>query len=220
MISKFFETTDDFLRGHGLFQVDHKPAGRLKWLFALVFVYGAGYGMVMGCFSGLAVGRYHQLLYIGLKVPILLLVTFILCLPSFFVINTLAGLREDFSEALSAVVSTQACVATVLAGLAPLTGFFYVCSNSYDAAILFNGLMFGIATLSAQRIVRRYYSPLIQRNKTHRAMLFIWLLLYVFVGIQMAWVLRPFVGDPNAPVVFFRTEAWGNAYVVIIRLIG
>ena len=36
----------------------------------------------------------------------------------------------------------------------------------------------------------------------------------------MAWVLRPFVGAPNLPVRFLKTEAWGNAYVIVAELIG
>jgi hypothetical protein len=35
----------------------------------------------------------------------------------------------------------------------------------------------------------------------------------------MAWVLRPFVGDPNQPTHFFREGAWGNAYVEVARMI-
>ena len=47
----------------------------------------------------------------------------------------------------------------------------------------------------------------------------IWLLIYAFVGIQMAWVLRPFIGDPHSPTHFFREGAWGNAYVEIVHII-
>jgi hypothetical protein len=50
-------------------------------------------------------------------------------------------------------------------------------------------------------------------------MLWTWLGLYVFVGIQMAWVLRPFVGAPGQPVQFFRPESWVNAYEVVLRLV-
>jgi hypothetical protein len=33
----------------------------------------------------------------------------------------------------------------------------------------------------------------------------------------MAWVLRPFVGNPAQPTRFFREHAWSNAYVVVIK---
>jgi len=180
---------------------------------------GLFYGAVMGAFTGLAPGRWHQLLYSGVKVPLLLLVTFALCLPSFFVVNALAGLREDFGEALRAIAGTQACVTLVLAALAPLTAVFYLSCGDYALAVLANGVMFAVATAAAQVVVRRYYGPLIRRDRRHRRMLTVWFGLYVFVGIQMGWVLRPFIGDPERPVVLFRQEAWGNAYVVVVNLL-
>ena len=218
MIRRFLKTMDAFLRGRGRFATDAPIAGRLRWLLLFVVIPGLFYGGVMGTFSGLLPGHHPQLLYSAVKVPMLLLVTFAVCLPSFFVVNTIVGLREDFARALNAVVATQACVTLVLAGLAPVTALFYVSSADYGLAVLFNGIMFGVAALAAQAVVRRYYAALIRRSPKHRLMMYLWFLLYAFVGIQMGWVLRPFIGDPNAPVNFFRTEAWGNAYVVVAGL--
>lgn len=64
-----------------------------------------------------------------------------------------------------------------------------------------------------------YYRPLIRRDRRHRVMLWTWLATYAFVGIQPAWVLRPFVGDPGAEVEFFREKIGGNAYVGVYRVI-
>jgi len=211
----FFGAVDDFLHGRGRFAVAAPLSGRLPWLFVLLVSCGLFYGAVMGSFSGLAPGRFQQLLYSGLKVPLLLVTTFLLCLPSFFVVNTLAGLRDDFGQVLRALVATQSCVTVVLAGLAPITAFWYLSCADYDLIILFNMLMFGIATAGAQIVVRRYYGPLIRRSERHRQLLWAWFVLYAFVGIQMGWVLRPFIGDPDLPVAFFRSGAWGNAYVVV-----
>jgi hypothetical protein len=44
-------------------------------------------------------------------------------------------------------------------------------------------------------------------------------LVYTFVGIQMGWILRPFVGDPSRPVAFFREDTWGNAYVILAQIV-
>jgi hypothetical protein len=216
----FFQAVDDFLRGHGVFAPEAPLAGRLRWLVVLVLTCGPLYGAVMGTYSGLAPGRFHQLLYSGIKVPLLLLATFLLCLPSFFVINTVAGLRDDFGRVLRALIGTQSCVTVILASLAPFTAVWYLSCADYRLALLFNALMFAIASFAAQVVVGRYYRPLIRRAPRHRLLLRVWLLLYVFVGIQMAWVLRPFIGDPDLPVAFVRAEAWGNAYVVVASLIA
>ena len=210
---------DDFLRGRGSFASGAKAAGRLAWLLGAVFIGGGAYGVVMGTFSGLAPGRYHQLLYSGLKVPLLLLVTFAFCLPTFAVLNTLAGLRDDFGDALRAIVATQSGVAIALVSLAPFTALFYASCADYPSALVFNGLIFGIAWVAGQVVARRYYGALIRRNPAHRTMLGAWLVLYYFVGTQMAWVLRPFVGNPGSPVAFFREGAWGNAYVTVGQLV-
>lgn len=215
----FFRAVDDFLRGRGVFAVDAPLLGRLRWLLVFLLACGMFYGAVMGTYSGLAPGRLHQLLYSGVKVPILLLATFLLCLPSFFVVNVLAGLRDDFGQVLRALVATQSCVTVVLAALAPITAFWYVSCGDYGLVLLFNMAMFGTASAAAQIVVRRYYRPLIHREPRHRRLLWAWFILYAFVGVQMAWVLRPFIGNPDAPVAFFRAEAWGNAYVVVGGLV-
>ena len=84
---------------------------------------------------------------------------------------------------------------------------------------MFNGLIFALASIAGQHLLQGYYRPLIARNPRHRPLLWTWLGMYIFIGIQMGWILRPFVGAPSAPVQFFRSGDWGNAYVVVTELI-
>lgn len=185
----------------------------------LTLLCGMIYGSVLGSFGGLSLERFVQVIFSAVKVPMLLLVTFAISLPSFFVLNTLLGLRSDFSEVLRALVSGQAGLTIVLASLAPYTLLWYASSGSYEGAQLFNGLMFAVATFTAQSMVRSWYRPLIVRDRRHRWLLRAWLILYTFVAVQMAWVLRPFIGAPGMSVQFFREESWGNAYVIFGRMV-
>lgn len=177
---------------------------------------GAAYGAAMGSFGD----RLPQVLYSGIKVPLLLAATTLLAIPSFFVLNALLGLRDDFGAAARAVIGTQAAVAVILAALAPYTLLWYRTTGDYHEATLFNGLMFLTASLSAQWVLRRRYAPLIARDRRHRGALWAWVVTYSFVGIQMGWLLRPFVGDPARPAVFLRTGDWGNAYEVVADLLA
>jgi hypothetical protein len=149
----------------------------------------------------------------------LLLVTFGVSLPSFFVVNTLAGVREDFVRVTRALVATQAAMTIVLASLSPVTAVWYASSADYPGAILFNAMLFGVASFAGQGLLRKLYRPLIEKNPVHRRLLRAWVVVYAFVGIQMGWVLRPFIGDPGRPVTFFREHMWGNAYEVVGRMI-
>ncbi|MGW2623451.1 hypothetical protein [Micromonospora taraxaci] len=50
-------------------------------------------------------------------------------------------------------------------------------------------------------------------------LLYIWILLFGFVGTQLAWTLRPFFGDPGQDFSFFRSID-GNFYAEILRTIA
>jgi hypothetical protein len=196
------------------------PHPRPLTLLALFLTFGLTYGALMGTFAGVRGDRILQVLYSATKVPLLLIVTFLIALPSFFVLNSLLGLRNDFRDVFAALLTTQAAVTIILASLGPFTLFWYGSSADYNSAILFNALMFAVASVSGQFVLWRFYRPLIARNAAHRLMFRTWLILYAFVGIQMGWVLRPFVGAPNVPVTFFREGAWGNAYVEVARIVA
>jgi hypothetical protein len=183
--------------------------------------FAMAYGAVMGTFRGL-VGRDQWLLqiaYSAIKAPLLLTGSFIIGLPSFFVLSTLLGLRRDFAESVRALVAAQAGLAIVLASLGPLTLLWYASSADYQHALLFNGVMFAAATLAAQYLLRNYYRPLVQRDPRHHRLLLCWAFIYMLVAIQLAWLLRPFIGSPQVEVQFLRPEAWDNAYVIVGRLI-
>jgi hypothetical protein len=192
---------------------------KLAQLGIMVAAFGITYGAVMGSFGGMLGEHFRQIVYSAMKVPFLLLGTFVLSLPSFFVVNTLFGLRSDFSYSLRALLATQAGLTIILASFAPFTILWYVSSSNYRGAILFNTLMFGCASVAAQWLLRRLYEPLIKRNPRHRLLMRAWLVIYAFVGIQMAWVLRPFIGYPDAPTQFFRQDPWGNAYVRLANIL-
>ncbi len=209
---------DDILRCRRA--VQSRPAGSaLLWMVGCILAFGMPYGAVMGAFGGIRGERLWLAVYSALKVPLLLLGTSLIAWPSFFVLNTLAGLRRDFARATTALMATQAGLAIVLASLAPLTIVWYASSAGYADAVRFNGTMFAIACVAGQWLLRDHYRVLKERDARHRWMFWIWLAIYVFVAIQMAWVLRPFVGDPSSPVEFLRGDKWGNAYLVVARLI-
>jgi hypothetical protein len=211
---------DDILRAKPWTTRSLNNGRALVWLLASIIVCGGLYGAVMGTFRGLAPETLVQMMYSAVKVPLMLLATFVISLPSFFVVNTLLGLRRDLAQALRALLATQAGLSIILASLAPFTALWYASFSSYSSAVAFNGLMFAIASFSAQWLLRGYYMPLVQRNSRHRVILRVWVFIFAFVGIQMAWVLRPFVGDPRSPLQFFRDDVRSvDAYVTVVRLV-
>lgn len=184
---------------------------RIRDLVLLLCLGCFAYGAVMGCYPQ----KPLQPLYSALKLPILLCGSALVCLPSFVVLNTFLGLRDDLRQALRGILVSQVSLALVLGSLAPFTALCYLSSANYFLAGNCNGAMFCLASVTAQVQLHHFYRPLVSRDPKHRIAWSAWLLLYCFVTIQMAWVLRPFIGDPAYPTTFFRPGIWDNAYVVI-----
>jgi hypothetical protein len=70
--------------------------------------------------------------------------------------------------------------------------------------------------MAFQPVPMRQPEPQRQASMT---LLYIWILLFGFVGTQLAWTLRPFFGDPGRPFALFR-HINGTFYADIFRTIG
>ncbi|MEZ6015249.1 MAG: hypothetical protein R3F49_09060 [Planctomycetota bacterium] len=186
---------------------------RVPWraLAAFVALPGFFYGAVMGLW-GL---RPLQALYSGLKVPLLIGLTTLLALPSSYVLHALLGLRDDFGAAVRGILAAQGTLTLSLVALAPITVLAYLSSADYAFAQAFNGLVFLAASVAAQVTLARHYQRLIARDGRHRLTLAAWAALYTFIAIQLAWLLRPFIGREDMATSFLRADAVQNAYVEI-----
>jgi hypothetical protein len=56
-------------------------------------------------------------------------------------------------------------------------------------------------------------------DRSRRWVLWSWMLLYAFVGSQLAWTIRPFVGAPSIRFELFR-QLGGNFYTNIFASLG
>ena len=209
----FLHLADSVIRAGPAAIEDDRPLRRMGHLCLVLTVFGLMYGTVMGSFGAITGQRLWQVVFSAVKLPLLLTGAFLLSVPSFFVINTLAGVRSDFPRVVRALIATQAGLTVILASLAPLTVVWYISFSGYREAIVFNVAMFAAASVSAQRVLGQFYKPMARRRPAHRWLRYAWLVIYAFVAVQMAWILRPFIGAPGVPTHFFRQEAWGNAYV-------
>lgn len=62
-------------------------------------------------------------------------------------------------------------------------------------------------------------SPPPPERQASIGLLYVWILLFGFVGTQLAWTLRPFFGSPDRDFAIFRSID-GNFYVDIVKTIG
>ena len=183
----------------------------------VILLCGCAYGAVMASYHGLTGDRAWMVCYGALKVPMLFLVTMLTAVPCFYVLNLLAQAGDDFHLVWRALNDYQLSVALQLLALAPATLFVNLTNGDYRTAQAWNTLLFGATAWNARRSLLACYLPLARRRPVHNKLRRFWFLLYSFIGVQMAWDLRPFVGHPTMPVQFFREDI-GNAYVEVARL--
>lgn len=188
--------------------------GRAWWrAVRLVLLFAPIYGLCAGSFSVGDPGRAPLALYSAVKMPVLVLGTTMLCLPAFFVIHVVSGLRREFGGAIGRVLHAQAVVSILLASMGPLIVVLYTGTGSHRAAVLGNGLVFLTAMLGGAWAAWRV------GGRRRVWTLALWVALYTVVGIQLAWMLRPFIGSPGSPVRFFRDGAFTNGYIVVFRAV-
>jgi hypothetical protein len=177
------------------------------------------YGAVMGAtglLQGSSMPLTGKLLMIGataVKVPILYLVTMVIVLPPIYVSNAFVGARLTLRQMLASILGALAVTVIVLGSMATIAAFFSLTSRSYDFIKLLHVGIFAYAGVSGLWYLVKCIRSMLPGGpqKISRGLFILWLVLYMFVGTQMAWVLRPFVGSPGLEFQLFRSRA-GNFY--------
>ena len=86
---------------------------------------------------------------------------------------------------------------------------FLTTTSEYQFFKLLNVTIFAISGAMGLVFLKQGFENSVdaenEQGRGSRRLLFVlWMLLYGFVGTQMAWTLRPFMGAPNEPFMLFR----------------
>ena len=175
----------------------------------------------------------------GLKVPALFVLTVATTLPSLYVFNMLLGPGFGLRDLTRTIFRSLVVILTVLASVIPIILFFSIVTSNYSfiktlvaAFSTFAGLL-GIRVILGE-LMRESKSdvapsvrdtpgepsasetapdrPVRVRADGNLLLLLIWSGLFALVGSQMAWILRPFIGSPDADFTWFRPSG-GNLFL-------
>ncbi len=157
------------------------------------------------------------------KVPALFLVTLVVCLPLLYVLNVAMGWRLRPMPTAAVLLFAIAGTSVILAVFAPIALFFAVLTDHYHFMMVLHVLVFTIAGAYGAQTLAVCLNGLRQDSETRpsrRRLVFAWLLLYMFVGCQMAWTLRPFVGTPYLIEFEALRPSSSNFYVNVLGSVG
>ncbi len=202
------------------------------WSLARLFlvisiVMAAIYGAVMGATNLLqasVMDRTDKFMLIGVtavKVPVLFLLTLFIVLWPIYISNAFEGSRLSFRRMVVVMLSSTAVMSTMLASMATVALFFSLTSTNYHFMKVLHVAFFIYAGVTGLGwLLRSLQAAAEGHGKPTPPLLFVgWLVLYMFVGTQLAWVLRPFVGSPNEQFQLFRPRH-GNFYESVLQSMG
>ena len=193
---------------------------------ALLASFCAGWIIVgAGCY-GAAIGSWRnewQALFTGIKVPLVILLTTLGNGLLNAMLAPLLGLNVPFRQTFVLVVLSFAVTSLVLAGLSPIAWFVVwntpplgtkTSLSSPEYALLQLTLASFTALAGIVGNVKVY--PLLKKGTSTGAValrvLLAWLATNLFLGSQIAWVLRPFIWDPAGPVEFIGRQYFRGSF--------
>jgi hypothetical protein len=247
---KFFwlQRLDELLRGEAMTEAALRLGNvdfPLKLSLGLATGLSALYGACMGLFA-LSSGQPLaglQTLASSLKMPALLLLSLLVTFPSLYVFGTLSGSRLRFGAVLRLLLVSIVVMSAVSASFAPILAFFTLSTTSYSFMVLLNVVMLGIAGLIGVSFLRRALAllvdpaapaapspelgtaagPPVGPRRAASYIFRVWLVIYGLVGVQMSWLLRPFIGRPGLPFSWFRPREanfFQSVFEHLLKLFG
>ncbi len=209
------------LRGEpGLLQdwIRHWSAGRM-FLYGAYILLGAGtFGAAIGAWRG-----PEQAVYTALKFPLVILLTSLGNALLNGMLAPLLGLNLGFRQSLLVIFMSFTIAAAILGSFSPLLLFIvwntpppnlsaHSVSLGYDFMQLATvGFIAFAGVVANVRLV-----PLLQTLGGSRAIaykvLLAWLAGNLFLGSQISWILRPFIGNPRTPIEFLSQHPWEGSF--------
>jgi len=196
--------------------VDLGPKMRAMLISSIAFF--ALYGAVMGSTHSL-----WQALSSAVKLPLLFLATLVVCSPTLYFFNLIFGSNQSLAQNFTLILTAITVTAVLLLSFSPIVLFFLLTTSHYQFFKLLNVGVFAIAGLVGVMFLSQGMRVVSDSGKegarARRNVVRLWILIYAFVGSQMAWTLRPFIGAPAMPFEMFR-QLGGNFYANIFASIG
>jgi hypothetical protein len=197
---------------------------------ALVVILGAGcFGAAMGCWRA-----PEQALFAAIKLPLIMLLTAAGNGLLNAMLAPLLGLQIAFRQSFLAILTSFALAAAILGAMSPLAAFviwnappLQIGANDWTQAnnsathagvLLLLVATIAFAGIAANLRLLQLLRDLAGQQAAAWRVLLAWLAGNLFLGSQLSWIMRPFIGSPWLPVQFLRDDAFnGNFFETVLR---
>jgi hypothetical protein len=182
-----------------------------RWLLTCAATIVAGcalYGAVVGLWRA-----PEQALYTAIKMPLLIFLTCGLNALLNGLLAHVLGAGLGFRQCALIILMSFTIAALVLACFSPIALFILInapplasagAGAAHSLVLLMDVLLVAYAGVLANRRLLQLLRQVCVSPAAGTRVFWSWLAGNLFLGAQLAWVLRPFIGDPSLTVQFLR----------------
>jgi hypothetical protein len=190
----------------------------LESLFTIATLFIAAFGFAIGLRHS-----WMQALATAVKLPLLFILTGIICFPTLFILQAFIGVQLSFKQLGSFLVVCIAISGTILLSFTPIIIFFLISGTPYQAYKIINVIVLGFAGFSGFYIFKKHLGlKLLALNDASilvrgKLIINLWILLYGCIGANLGFILSPVFGDEHVPFIWF-TSSSENFFTHLIHL--
>jgi hypothetical protein len=204
--------------------IESRGTGRLMLCFGVILAGTGLYGAAMGCWRDA-----NQALFVAIKFPLIILLTTVGNAFLNAMLAPLLGVDINLRQSFLAILTSFAIAAAILGSFSPLAAFLVwnsppmssqvrLSGAPYDFILLTHVGVIAFAGMAANLRLGRLLRQLGGSSAGARRVLFAWLAGNMFLGSQLSWIFRPFIGSPTLPVEFMRANVFqGNFYEAVFK---
>lgn len=213
-LSKYFPTLSNREEFYGRLTEEKKISSTIIGQYLILALFTFVYGCAMGAYSG-----FLQAITAGVKVVVLFTLVLLICFPAFYIIQYILGSKLRLGQMISIILSGFILSGAIMISLLPIVIIFLLTGSNYYflqllhiGVFIFAGIFGMIAIVDALK-----YTCEKKAVYPHTGVIVFrfWVVILAFVGIQLAWNFRPFLGDRGQPFELFR-EYEGNFYTALV----
>jgi len=209
-VFKIFQNAESYFEERNKDQSRRLILNQLLIICAFTFLYG----IVMGSYHS-----FLQSIVAGLKVTFLFFSAILICFPSFYVIQQVLGSKMTLRQMVFIILSGFVLTSAIAISFAPIVILFQVTGGNYHFLQLLHVAIFIFSGIFGMRLMVEALKFACEKKDIYPHIgvnvFRIWMIILAFVGIQIAWNLRPFLCNKTEEFKLFRKYE-GNFYTAII----
>ncbi len=203
---------------------EHPSTDAIVQLLLFTICASATYGSTLGIWNS-----PKMMLYTSIKFPLVVVGSILLVSGLNHLLAHICNAGLQFKQVLTLTLFAMAIMCWILLALLPIIVFFLLTSAgssggtaeiqlAHNSVLLLHITCIGSAGIVGVRSLWQGIIELCTTTCNHFALLISWLGSFVFVGCQLSWMLRPFIGSPFYPVHFLRPDALDRNFYEFILM--